>query len=388
MSKPFVTTLLASLAVGALSLAALPRAARAQGTLSTQGFGYPTGEMSARALGTGGAIAEFDPYSATNPGALAGIGATALYMQAEPEFRSLRAAAGTQSGMIARHPLTGLAVPFHGSWVVGVSVSNLLDRSFETTERRSETIGDTVLGTTNLFKSDGAIGDVRVALAWLPVSWLRLGVAGHAITGDNRLTATERFDDSSRFAPIADTTTVTYVGTALSAGVQAFAGSVLGVAASYRRGGGMSVKHADSTLASANVPDRLSLSAAFVGIKGTMLAVRTSHDTWTRMRGLGSATLPISDAWDTSVGADVLGPRWGDRSIQLRAGGRWRTLPFGLANSEVKETSVSMGLGTLLARGRIGLDLAGIRASRSPVSSTVDLHETAWTVSVGVTVRP
>jgi hypothetical protein len=136
------------------------------------------------------------------------------------------------------------------------------------------------------------------------------------------------------------------------------------------------------------VPDRLSLSAAFVGIKGTMLAVRTSRDTWTRMRGLGSADLPVTDTWDTSVGADVLGPRWGDRSLQLRAGGRWRTLPFGLANSEVKETSFSMGLGTLLARGRIGLDLAGIRASRSPVSSSVDLHESAWTVSVGVTVRP
>jgi hypothetical protein len=383
MSKRFVTTLLATLA---LLIPAL--AARAQGPLSTQGFGYPTGEMSSRALGTDGAIADFDAYSATNPGALAGVGATALYVQAEPEYRSLRAAAGTQNGMIARHPLTGLVVPFRGSWVAGVSVSNLLDRSFETTERRSETIGDTVLGTTNLFKSDGAIGDVRVALAWLPARWLRLGVAGHAITGDNRLTATERFDDSSRFAPIIDTTTVSYVGTALSAGMQVYAGSVLGLAASYRRGGSMSVKHGDTTLASANVPDRLSLSAAFVGIKGTMLAVRTSRDTWTRMRGLGSADLPVTDTWDTSVGADVLGPRWGDRTLQLRAGGRWRTLPFGLANSEVKETSFSMGLGTLLARGRIGLDLAGIRASRSPVSSSVDLHESAWTVSVGVTVRP
>jgi hypothetical protein len=379
---------LSSLAAAWLVLAALPHAASAQGTLSTQGFGYPTGEMGARALGTGGAIAEFDPYSSTNPSALAGVGSTALYVQAEPEFRSLRAGSGTENGTITRHPLAALTVPFRGSWVFGVSVANLLDRSFETTERRMATIGDTALGATNRFKSDGAIGDVRVALAWLPVSWLRLGIAGHAITGDNRLRSTQAFDDSARFAPIVDTTTVTYVGSAVSAGVEAFAGSVLGVAASYRRGGGMSVKHGDTTLASANVPDRLSFSAAYVGIRGTMIAVRSSRDTWTRMRGLGSSTLPVSDTWDTSVGADVLGPRWGDHSLQIRAGGRWRTLPFGLADSEIRETSASFGLGTLLARGRIGLDLAAIRASRSPVSSSVDLHENAWTVSVGVTVRP
>jgi hypothetical protein len=132
----------------------------------------------------------------------------------------------------------------------------------------------------------------------------------------------------------------------------------------------------------------MSFSAAFIGIPGTTVAVRTSKDTWTRMRGLGSATLPISEDWDTSVGADVLGPRWGSRSVQVRAGGRWRTLPFGLATSAVKEKSLSFGLGTTFSRGRIGLDVSGIRAMRDPVSSAVDLRETAWTVSAGLTVRP
>jgi hypothetical protein len=106
------------------------------------------------------------------------------------------------------------------------------------------------------------------------------------------------------------------------------------------------------------------------------------------MRGLGSATLPISEDWDTSVGADVLGPRGGQRSNQLRAGARWRTLPFGLATSAVKEKSASFGLGTQFARGRIALDLTGIRAMRDPVSSAIDLHEKAWTISAGLTVRP
>jgi hypothetical protein len=382
-----MTRIRAAVTLAALTLAA-PALARAQGTLSTQGFGYPTGQMSTRSLGTGGATAEFDPLSATNPAALPSIGGGALYMQAEPEFRRLSVGAGSESARITRHPLTMVAFPLRSNFMLGLSLTNLLDRSFETNERRQQTVGTEVLPTTNFFKSDGAIGDARLALSWAPASWIRLGVAGHAITGDNRLRSTQQFDDSARYAAIVDTSTVTYVGTAVSAGTAVFIANTVGLAASYRRGGAMSVKHADTTLAKANVPDRLSLSAAFVGVRGTTIAVRTSKDTWSRMRGLGSPTLPISEDWDTSVGADVLGPRWGQRAIQLRAGARWRTLPFGLATSAVKEKSASFGFGTTFARNRIALDLTGIRALRDPVASNVDLRETAWTVSAGLTVRP
>ena len=367
---------------------ATPSLATAQGTLSTQGFGYPTGGMSTRSLGTGGAITEFDPYSATNPAALPSSGGGALYIQAEPEYRRLSVGSGSENAMIARHPLAFLAVPLRPGLMAGLTLSNLLDRSFETNERRTQIVGDSSLGTTNFFKSDGAIADVRVALAWTPRNWIRLGIAGHAITGDNRLRSTQRFDDTTRFATIVDTSTVTYVGTAVSAGAALFISNAVGLAASYRKGGAMSVKHGDTTLSKANVPDRMSFSAAFIGIRGTTIAARTSKETWTRMRGLGSATLPISEDWDTSVGADIAGPRWGQRVIQMRAGARWRTLPFGLATTAVKEKSASLGLGTLFARGRLGVDVSGIRALRDPVSSAVDLRESAWTVSIGITVRP
>jgi len=150
----------------------------------------------------------------------------------------------------------------------------------------------------------------------------------------------------------------------------------------------MSVKHGDLTIGKGNVPDRLALGVAFLGIKGTSIAARTAKDKWSNMRGLGSATLPISDAWDTSVGADVLGPHVAGRNFQLRAGGRWRTLPFGMPESEVKENSLTFGIGTVLGRGKVAVDLAGIRAVRTPVNSAVDLQETAWVASFGVTVRP
>ncbi len=378
-----------SRALLALAFLSFPLVGRAQGTLSTQGFGYPTGEMSTRAIGSGGATADFDAFSSTNPASIAASQGSLLYVQVEPEFRHLtNDGGGSQKNTIARHPLTALAVQIRPTLFGGITVSNFLDRSFETRERRATAIADTTVTTTNTFKSNGAIGDIRAALAWTPKSWVRLGIAGHVISGDNRLRSTEVFDDSVRFAAIADTTTVTYVGSALSAGIEVFAGSVAAFAVSYRKGNGMSVKHQDTTLANANVPDGIAMSAAFVGIKGTMLAVRTSKDSWTRMQGLGSETLPITDGWDTSVGADVLGPHLGQHVLQVRAGGRWRTLPFGLVNSEIREKTLNMGLGTLLARGRLGVDLAAIRASRTPVSSTVPFHESAWTMSVGVTVRP
>jgi hypothetical protein len=380
----------------AATLLILPVVAGGQGTLSTQGFGYPSGQMSTRTLGTGGALAEIDPLSVTNPAALINLGASALYFQAEPEYRTIRLGDASEHSTIARYPLVAGGIPLTSSLFAGVSVSNLLDRSFQTVGQGTQIVGTDVVTSTNTFSSDGAIGDIRVALAWAPAPWLHLGLAGHAITGDNRLTSQQRFDDTTRFASLRDTATVTYVGNAFSGGVEAYAGRYGVVAASYRRGGPLSLKHGDTTLARARVPDRLALSAAYLGIRGTSIAVRTAKEMWSDMKGLGSAGLPISEGWDTSVGADVLGPRFGGRSLQLRAGARWRTLPFDVRpiltsgafgpSSSVSEKSYSLGAGTLLARGRAALDIATIRATRR--SSATAVEENAWTLSVGITVRP
>ncbi len=371
--------------LGAL-LVALPSAALAQGTLSTQGFGYPTGQLSTRTLGTGGALGEIDPLSVSNPSSLINFGGAALYFQAEPEYRKVSANGRSESSTIARYPLILASVPITNSLVAGISATNLLDRTFTTVTRTTVNLSGTDIGSTNTFSSDGSIADVRLALAWAPTAWLHLGAAAHAITGDNRLNRTQVFDDSTRFARLVDTNTVTYVGNALSGGLELYAGQQAVFAASYRAGGSMSLKHGDTTLAQAHVPDRLALSAAYLGIRGTTIAVRTAHDTWSRMNKLGSSGLTIHDGWDTSVGADVLGPRVASHSLQLRGGARWRTLPFGVGTQAVRERSLSLGVGTLIARGRAALDVAGIRAARD--ASGVNASESSWTLSFGITVRP
>jgi len=61
----------------ALFAASLPSVSKAQGALSLQGLGFPPGQLSARAEGTGGGVADFDALSLTTPASLAGIGAAA-----------------------------------------------------------------------------------------------------------------------------------------------------------------------------------------------------------------------------------------------------------------------------------------------------------------------
>lgn len=373
-----------TISILALLALALPADARSQGGLSTLGFGYPGGQLSTRALGSGGALGEIDPLSASNPAVIVGMGGASLYFQAEPEYRTLRVGSQSERTSIARYPLIAATYPIR-QFMLGITVSNLLDRTFETNSRGVAQIGDSLIGTTNTFKSDGAIGDLRLAVAWRPRTWIKVGAGAHAIAGDNRVRNLQVFDDSARFARLIDTATVGYTGNAYSAGFELIALRNWSLAGSYRRGGHLSLKRGDTTVTSANVPDRLAVSAAFLGVRGTTIAVRSAKDTWSRMRTLGTPALRITDSWDTSIGADVLGPRLGERTTQLRVGARQRTLPFGLATSSVSEKSFSFGAGTLLARGRAAIDVAGIRAQRE---AGANLSETAWTLSVGVMVRP
>jgi hypothetical protein len=65
-----------------------------------------------------------------------------------------------------------------------------------------------------------------------------------------------------------------------------------------------------------------------------------------------------------------------------------RTSEAGVAGVfDVREVTVSGGLGLLLAANRAMLDLGVQRASRS-ASGAGDLDESAWTVSVGLRIRP
>lgn len=376
---------LRELTIAAVALAGWASALAGQASMSTQGFGYPTGQLSSRAAGSGGSIAEIDPLSPINPASLADLPTRTVFFQIEPEFRTVTTSAGTDHTTTARYPVVFGAIPIGNRWVASLSSSTLLDRTSTTTFTSTQPLSTTEsVDMTTKFEIDGAMNDVRLGAGWAPARWLRVGVGAHAIAGHNRVSVTQSFADTVAFSPFSQTRVLSFSGGAASAGFE-LVSKLFTVAASARRGGTVRMTSEDTVLSHGNVPTRFGASLSFSGLANSYFSIRTSRDDWSSLGSLGEAGLRGVDAWDTSAGADVAGPRLFDRVLFLRAGYRDRTLPFQANGSTVTEKSVTGGLGTTFANNRILTDFAVIRATRS---ASIAASEHAWSLSFGFSVRP
>jgi len=363
----------------------MPAAVHAQSNLSSQGYGFPTGQLSARAYGAGGSLAEMDPLTPVNPASLGLLPSRILFLQMEPEFRSVKTTAGTERTTTARYPLVFGAIPVTSSFMVSLGASTLLDRTSSTSFSTMQKLADgqdVAMNTT--YRIDGAMSDVRLASAWVPNSWLRVGVGIHGISGHNLVALTQSFDDSLRFSAFTQSRVLGFGGGAVSGGVQLVSSKFV-AAGSARYGGNLSVTSEDTVLAKARVPNRFGASLAYIGIPNSTIAIRTTRDSWSSLGSLGSPDLRAVDAWDTSIGADVAGPHLGQRIVFLRGGYRIRTLPFQASGQDVNEKSITAGIGTAFAANHVITDLALIRASRT---ANLSASEHAWTLSFGIAVRP
>ena len=369
-------------AVGGLFLAST---AGAQGSFSQQGFGYPTGQLSSYSLGMGGSLGEFDPLSPINPAALTMWGRAGLYVQYDPEFRTVSAEGRRDRTTTSRFPVIAAGVPLGQRATLGLSASTFLDRTWSTTNESGGRIGDDSVTFTDRFRVIGAINDVRVGLSWAFAPTLVLGLGGHVFTGENRVSVAREFPDTLGFGTLLENFTLAYTGLAVSAGVQARVARVLGIGASARLGGRMRARSADTVVSTASVPDRFGVAVRYDGMTGATFALRADRTLWTRMSALGSDRVRSHDGWELGVGGDFAGPRFGQTQMSLRAGARRRTLPFSPTSGEVTENAFVLGFGLPLAATRAALDAAVQRATRS---GDVDAKERAWTLSVGLSVRP
>lgn len=367
------------------SLVAFPACAWAQANLSGQGFGFPTGQFSTRAEGTGGAVGEMDPLSPVNPAAIGALQVRSLFFQAEPEYRTVTSVNGREHTTTARYPIIMGSMPIGKGIVMSLSASSLLDRTSTTSFTSSQTLeSGEVIPMTTTYQIDGGMSDVRLAAAWTPKSWLRVGFGAHGITGSNLVNLTQSFEDTTQFATFTQQRILGYHGAAASAGFQLLSKTVI-AASSVRVGGRVRLSVQDTLLGTADVPTRFGASLAYIGLANSVFAVRTSHENWSSLTNLGTPGLQGVDSWDTSIGADLAGPRFADRVMFIRTGFRTRTLPFQAANETVRENSVSLGTGTIFARGRVLGDVALIRAWRS---ADLPASERAWILSFGISVRP
>ena len=380
--------------VGALLLS-VTTAAGAQGTLSTQGLGFPPGQLSTHAKSMGGATGETDPVSPLNPAAIGLLNAPILAFQVEPEYRQLTIGGRSIRTSVSRFPLFMGALTLGGKWAVSLSASTLLDRTYETVTRDSQVVSGDSINSTVTERSEGALNDLRLAVAYAPSTWLKVGFGAHALSGSDVLLTMRAFDDSVRFITDAQRTVVGFGGTALSVGAVTMFPRVGAIGVTYRRGGSIRTYDDDVVVGSGRAPDHIGVSAVYLGIRGTALAVRAAKDNWSQLEGM-ARTLSIHEGWDMGVGADVTGPRFGSSAIGLRAGARWRTLPFSPSSSPVKEKTWSGGFVLPFARRAVELHVGAMRASRSmdidpladPFPGSSPISEKSWTLSTGFSVRP
>jgi len=371
-------------AIAAAAASALAAPLAAQGALSLQGFGYPTGQLSTRAAGTAGALGESDAGSPLNPAALPSGGRTFFSFQIDPEFRSVKMGATTVNTNVVRFPAISVGTKVFSRGFLGASFSSLLDRTWDASYEDSVLVSGQKVRSTVATSVRGAINDARLAFAWQFTEKLQAGLAFHALSGANRIILSRTFTDSATFGPLSQNSTLSYSGSAVSGGIVVLPVPHIFVAASGRIGGAMATRYGDSVATRGKAPNRYGVSLVYDGIPGSLIAVRYNRDLWSRMQSLGSSSLMVNDATDLSAGLDVAGPKFQGIPTQFRLGARARDLPFGWAGNVVKEQTMAVGGQMPLARGWASIDVSLQRSRRTAGG----VSERGTSLSVGLTVRP
>lgn len=374
-----------ALAATGLLLLGATSGASAQGTISGLGFGYPVGGVSTRAAGTGGSFGEFDAVSPRNPAALGGLRSVLISAQAEPEFRMLTLGGIKERTTAQRIPLLLVAFPMKHGVGVAVSATTFLDRSYTTVTKGTVVVDGATLTTDDRTDVRGSIGDLRAAAGWRLNPRLSLGIGGHLFTGDNVVSASRRFSDTTAFGSVLDSSRVTYFGTALSVGADVVVLKGLAASASYRLGRSLDARVRDTVRSRADVPNRLGVALRYEGVPGSVFAAGIERQDWSNMSGLGSALVETHDAVNWHAGAEVGGPRLLGAALLLRAGYAHNTLPFGINSRSVRESRITTGFGLPLAHDLVSFDFSLQRANRT---LTGGAKETAWLVGAGLQIRP
>ena len=358
---------------------------RGQGNLSTQGFGYPVGGVSAKSAGAGGAFAEFDAVSSRNPAALPAWGRPGLYVQYDPEFRSVSLGSATERSTVPRFGALAISFAAGARTVVGLSSHTFLDRTWATQTRSFSRLGGDSVPFSENFRSSGAIQDSRLGVSYAVAARLIVGAGLHVYSGENRLNLVRQFDDSLRFGTLRRDLTLSYSGTGVSAGFVLTPVRWISLAASARQGGTIRLRILDTLQSDARVPNRYGFAARLDAIPGLSLAVSADHQEWSRLNGLGTAAATARDAWEYAAGVQFSGQRARTSAWSYSLGYRQRDLPF-LANGlPVTEKGVSAGTSIPIAGPRAALDVALQRATRDAPGTA---RERAWLLSVGLTIHP
>ena len=339
-----------------------------------RGLGTPGKLESVRARTTGGAFAPFDAFSPLTDAVLADVRRMSASFTSGTSWRSIDAS-GVQSSLRGtRFPAMVIAGPVTRRIVVGGGFSTYLDRSFGVVIQDTIDLRGVQQPITDAITSDGAIADLRIAVAARLHSRLALGLGLHRITGSTRVNATRSFADTANYRTTTARDEVAYGATGGSASLLFDVSSDLRVAGWFRTDSRLRADVGGHTVAENDLP--LMYGTGLQWRAGAQASVAGSL-TW-RNWGAVQSILNAHDTFNWSVGAEI-----GSPASPFRFGLRGGQLPFGVGKTPT-EVGYSAGLGRQFSGGRGRLDIGLERLQRRGTG----LDERVWTFLLGLTVRP
>ncbi len=358
-------------AFGALVLATPVPAQDSQ--FGIRGLGTPGRWESVRARATGGAFAPFDPFSPLLEASFADVRRVSAAVTGGTSWRSVDF--GSESGSLraSRFPAFVIGGPITRHLVLAGGFSTYLDRTFGITTRDTIDVRGNPEPVTDQVTSDGAVTDLRIALAARVHSRLALGLALHGLTGSTRVTAVRRFQDSTTYRTSTTSDEIAYHGLGGSANALFDVNAALRVAVWARSDTRLRAEIRGRTVATDDLP--FSFGGGVRWRPGTE-AVVAAAVAWRYWAGAG---LNAHDTFNWSFGTEL-----GSLTSPVRFGVRGGQLAFGPGAKAPTEFGISAGIGKQFSGGRGRLDFGLERLERKGAGLT----ERVWTFLLGLTVRP
>jgi len=367
----------------AAMLAAVPAAAQ-DSVFGIRGLGFLDRAGSARSVGEGGGFALFDGASSLNPAALAAWRGTAGWAVASGTSHSFDAGSGPTTLTATRFPLVGFAGQIGPRWVLGVAVTDYLDRNWAVAQTDTVVQRGAPVPVQDETKSVGGVSDVRVAVAYRMAA-LTVGLGLHALTGNTLTTVQRTFPSDSAYVPFTLNQTTTYRGVGMSVGFLAHPLGTLVLGGSARFNGRLRTSAPDSVI-EVGMPVELNGGASLQPVTGLQISGTVGYASWSAAAdALAAAGQERSrNVWAAGVGVEVSALHFGAGPMGLRAGYRWRQLPFPVDSVTLTEHALAFGLGFDTAGGRATVDAALEFGSRAAGA----VSERFTTAYVGLTIRP
>lgn len=392
--RPVRSTVLALAAVAATLGAVV-----AQTPATSVGLGYPVPPVDARAAALGGTgVGLLDgTFSMGNPADLVAFSRASFSVSAAPEAVSPRR--GEDAGR-SRFSTLRAVVPL-GEWAASVGFGSELDQDWSFTESDTLDISTGRFPFEQRRENDGGVSTIDVSLA-RSVGPLSVGVSYQHLTGSLRQDLVRRFESSvdeglDAPRPVEQSAAWGYSGSRIQGGIGLEVSDRVRVSGVYALSGDLTAER-DSVVTLAGDPDRPAdvrefgmPASARVGASARLaedwlVAVSGGWKQWSEAEGdLGDES--ARDVYRAGGGVEYRGLGIGPVPVDLRAGGRWQELPFGLPGRRpAAERAFTFGLGTEVAGGSGRIDIGAEFGSRGELDRT-GFEESFRRFTVTATVR-